>query len=83
MGNRYEGHRTAFGRNQNCRTVEDRPGGTHPGAEQRAVGGCLMLGMVPGMLGRLNLSQAADEQDTQHQEDRQEFESGSVHRKTT
>ncbi len=43
----------------------------------------LMLGMVPGMFDRLRLSQSADGQDTEHQEDRDEFEDGAVHQKTT
>ncbi len=64
MGKRNERHRTAFGRNQDRRTIKDRPCGTHPGAEQGAVGGCLMLGMVSGMLSCLRLSQTADGQHT-------------------
>ena len=45
--------------------------------------GSLMMGMVPGMLDRLRLSQSADGQDTEHQEDRDEFEDCVVHQKTT
>jgi len=45
--------------------------------------GCLMMGMVPGMFDRLSLSQSANGKDADHQEDRQEFEGGLVHRKTT
>jgi len=41
--------------------------------------GSLMVGMVPGMLDRLRLSHSADGKDTEHQEDRQEFEDGVVH----
>jgi hypothetical protein len=78
LGERHESNYTAFGRDQNHRTVEYRPGGTHPGAEQSAVGGCLMLGMVSGMFGRLCLSQTADGQDTEHQHDRDEL-TGYVH----
>ena len=45
--------------------------------------GSLMMGMVPGMLDRLRLRQSADGQDTEHQEDRDEFEDCVVHQKTT
>ena len=45
--------------------------------------GSLMMGMVPGMLDRLRLSQSADGKDTEHEEDRDEFEDGAVHQKTT
>jgi len=45
--------------------------------------GSLMMGMVPGMLDRLRLSQSADGKDTEHQEDRHEFVDDVVHRKTT
>jgi hypothetical protein len=57
---------TEFGPKRNYRTIENRPGGTHPGTEQGAVGGSLMLGMVPGMLDRLRLSQSADGKETEH-----------------
>jgi len=39
----------------------------------------LMMGMVPGMLDHLGLSQSADGKDTDHQEDRNKFEGGAVH----
>ena len=45
--------------------------------------GSLMLGMVPGMFDRLCLSQSADGQDTEHEEDRHEFKGGVMHQKTT
>jgi hypothetical protein len=45
--------------------------------------GSLMLGMVPGMLDGLCLSQSADGKDAEHEEDRHEFEDGVVHQKTT
>ena len=61
------------------RTIENLPGGTHPGAEHGAMGGSLMVGMVPGMLDLLCLSQSADGKDTEHQEDRHELEGGVVH----
>jgi hypothetical protein len=61
MGKSDDCHRTAFGRDQDYRAIEDRPGCTHPGAQQSAVGGGLMLGMVSGMLGRLCLSQTTDQ----------------------
>ena len=44
--------------------------------------GSLMMGMVPGMLDRLRLCQSPDGKDTEHQEDRQEFEDCVVHQKT-
>ena len=83
MGERDERNRTEFGLKRNHRTVENRPGGTHPRAEQGAMGGSLMLGMMPGMFDRLRLRQSADGKDTDHQEDRQDFEGAVVHRKTT
>lgn len=45
--------------------------------------GSLMMGMVPGMFDQLRLSQSADGQDTEHQEDRYELEDFVVHQKTT
>lgn len=39
----------------------------------------LMMGMVPDMLDHLGLSQSADGKDTEHQEDRNKFESGAIH----
>jgi hypothetical protein len=41
--------------------------------------GSLMMGMVPGMLDQLRLSQSADGKDTEHQKDRHEFEDCVVH----
>jgi len=45
--------------------------------------GSLMMGMVPGMLDRLRLSQSADGKDAEYQEDRHELEDFVVHWKTT
>jgi hypothetical protein len=45
--------------------------------------GGLMMGMVPGMLDRLRLSQSADGKDTEHQEDRHEFEDSMIHQDST
>lgn len=45
--------------------------------------GSLMLGMVPGMLNRLRLSQSADGNDTEHEENRHEFEDCVVHQRAT
>jgi hypothetical protein len=56
MGERDERDRTEFGLKRDHRRIENRPGGTHPGAEQGAMRGSLMVGMVPGMLDRLRLS---------------------------
>lgn len=49
MGERDESNRTEFGLKRDHRTIENRPGGTHPGAEYGAMRSSLMLGMVPGM----------------------------------
>ena len=82
MGERDKCDRTEFGLKRNYRRIEDRSGGTHPGAEQGAMRVSLMLGMVSGMLDRLSLRQSADGKDTEHQEDRQKFEGDLVHRRT-
>ncbi len=82
MGKRDEGHRTAFGWDQDCRTIEHRPGGAHPGAEHGPVGGCLMMRMVPGVFDGLRLSESADGQNTEHEQNRQKFEDALVHRQT-
>jgi hypothetical protein len=50
MGERDEGNRTEFGLKRDHCTIENRSGGTHPGAEHGAMRGSLMMGMVPGML---------------------------------
>jgi hypothetical protein len=50
MGERDERYWTEFGLKRDHRSIENRPGGTHPGAEQSAMRGSLMMGMVPGML---------------------------------
>jgi hypothetical protein len=83
MGKRDESNRTEFGLKRDHRTIENRSGGTHPGAEHGAMGGSLMMGMVPGMLDRLRLRQSADGKDTEHQEDRREFEDDAVHQRAT
>ena len=83
MGERNESDWTEFGPERDHCTIEHRPGGTHPGAEHGAMRSSLVLGMVPGMLDRLRLSQSADGQDTEHQEDRDVFESCVVHRTPT
>ena len=83
MGERDESNRTEFGLKRDHRTIEYRPGGTHPGTEHGAMRGSLMLGMVAGMFDRLRLSQSADGEDTEHQEDRDEFEDCVVHRMPT
>jgi hypothetical protein len=83
MGERDEGNRTEFGLKRDHRRIENRPGGTHPGAEHGAMRGSLMMGMVPCVLDRLGLSQSADGKDTKHQEDRYEFEDCVFHQKTT
>jgi hypothetical protein len=65
---RNKRNRVAFGPNQNNFGVEHRAGGAHPGTEQRAVRGRLMLCMVSSMLGCLGLGQASDRENTEHQE---------------
>jgi len=83
MGERDERNRSEFGLKRDHRCIENRSGGTHPGAEQGAMRSSLMLGMVPGMLDRLCLCQSPDEKDREHEENRQEFEERVFHRKTT
>ena len=83
MGKRDESNRTEFGLKRNHRRIENRPCGTHPGVENGAVRGSLMMGMVPGMLDRLRLRQSADGKDAEHQEDRDEFEDCAVHQHST
>jgi hypothetical protein len=83
MEERDERNRTEFGLKRDHRTIENCPGGTHPGAEHGAMRGSLMMGMMPGMFDRLRLRQSADGKDTEHQEDRDEFEDCAVHQKTT
>ena len=41
--------------------------------------GSLMMGMMSGMFYRLRLSQSTDGKDTEHEEDRNEFEKSAVH----
>ncbi len=83
MGERDESNRSELGLKSDHRTIENRSRGTHPGAEHGAMGGRLMMGMVPGMLDRLRLSQSADGKDTDHKEDRHESEGNVVHQKLT
>ena len=80
MGKRDESNRTEFSLKRDHLTIEHCPGGTHPRAEHGAMRGSLMMGMVAGMFDRLRLSQSADGQDTEHQEDRHEFADCVVHR---
>ena len=81
MGERDKCYGTEFGLKRDHRRIEDRSGSTHPGAEQGAMRGSLMLGMVSGMIDRLRLCQSADGKDTEHQEDRQKFEGDLVHQR--
>jgi hypothetical protein len=83
MGDRDERDGTEFGLKGNHRRIENRPRGTHPGAEQGTMRGSLMLGMMPGMLDRLRLCQSADRKDAEYQEDRQKFQRDLVHQQTT
>ena len=66
MGERNESNRTEFSLKRDHRTIKNHPGGTHPGAEYGAVRGSPMMGMVPGMLDRLRLSQSADNKNAEH-----------------
>ena len=79
MGRRDESDRTEFGLERDNRTIKHRSCGTHPGAEHCTMRGSLMMGMVPGMLDRLRLSQSANGKDTEHQEDRHEFADRAVY----
>jgi hypothetical protein len=83
MGEGDKGNRTKFSLKRDHRTIENHSSGTHPGAEHGAMRGSLMMGMVPGMLDQLRLRQSADGKDTEHQEDRDEFEDCVFHHKTT
>jgi len=83
MGERDEFNETEFGLKRDHRTIQNRPCGTHPGAEHGTMRGSLMVGMVPGMLDQLCLSQSADGKDAKPQEDRHEFEGGVVHQHST
>ena len=83
IGERHEIDQTEFGLKRDHCTVEQRPGGAHPRTQDCAMGGSLVMGMVPGMLDRLSLCQSADRQDTAHQEDRDEFENSVVHQYAT
>ena len=83
MGERNERYRAEFGLKRDHRRIEYRSGSTHPGAEHGAMRGRLMMGMVPGMLDRMRLRQSADGKDTEHQEDRDEFEDCAVHQHST
>ena len=74
--------RTEFGLKRDHRRIENHPGSAHPGTEQRAMGGSLMLCMVSGVLNRLGLSQSTDRNDTEYEEDRQKLEGGTIHRQT-
>ena len=83
MGERDERNGTELGLKRNHCRIENRPCGTHPGAEDGAMCGSLMLGMVPSMFDRLRLSQSANGKDTEYQEDRQKFQGDLVHQQTT
>jgi len=80
MGERDERNRTKFGLKRDHRRIEYRPGGTHPGAEDGAMRGRLMLGMVPGMFDRLSLCQSSDGKNAEYQENRQESKGAAFHR---
>ena len=80
MGDCDECNRTEFCLKCDYCGIENRPCCTHPGAEQGAMSGRLMLGMVPCMFDRLSLSQSADGKEAEHQEDREIFEGAAFHR---
>ena len=63
-------NRIEFSVKRDYRSIENCPGGTHPGTKQGAMRSSLMLGMVPGMLDRLCLCQSPDGEDTEDQKDR-------------
>jgi len=83
MGERDEIYETEFCLKRDHRTIENLPRGTHPGAEHGPMGGSLMMGVVAGMFDQLRLSQSADGKETEHQEDRREFDDDAVHQKAT
>jgi hypothetical protein len=49
MGKRDERNRTELSLKCHRRRIKYCPGSTHPGTEQGAMRGSLMMGMVPGM----------------------------------
>ena len=55
-------------------------GGAHPGTEHGAVGGRLMVRMVPGVFDGLCLREPADGQDTEDEEHRKNSEGCVMHR---
>ena len=55
MGESDERDRAALNLKRDHCGIENCPGGTHPGTEQGAVRGGLVVGMVPSMLDRLRL----------------------------
>ena len=80
MDNRYKRDGTTFSLDEDDRTIKHGPGSTHPGAQHGAVGGRLMVRMVPGMFDGLRLSESANGQHTQHKQNRQNFEDAVIHR---
>ena len=68
MGERDKSNGTEFKLKKDHRTIENRAGGTHPGAEHGAMRRSLVMGMVSSMFDRLRLSQSADGKDTEYQE---------------
>ena len=83
MGERDKSNKIEFNLKLDHRTVENRSGCTHPGAEHSAVRSRLMMRVVPGMLDRLGLSQSADRKNAEHQDNRQDFEDAVAHQKAT
>ncbi len=73
--------RAAVGLNQNHDTIKHCPGITHPGAEHSAVGGRLMMGVVPGVLDRLGLGQPAKGQEAENKQDRENSQDAVAHQK--
>lgn len=66
--------------NDDSRTIEHGAGGAHPRAQHSAVGGRLMVCMVTGVLDGLRLSQPADGQDAENEEDRENSYHGAHYR---
>jgi hypothetical protein len=55
MEERDEIDGTKFGLKRDHCSIENRTGGTHPGAEQSTMCGRLVMGVMPGMLNRFRL----------------------------
>jgi hypothetical protein len=79
MNDRNKRDGVTLGMNQDNFRVEDRTGGTHPGAEQRPMCRRLMLRMMSSMFRRLRLRQPADREKAQHKRYRKKLAECATH----